>query len=85
MGDYTYSQEAIDAWRRLLKAKLEMWDAAYELEEALGSDCDTGSDSLDRIAADYQSPEEAWSSGANDLQQFLDGCFNYRRAIDAKV
>lgn len=85
MSDEQYSQEAIDAWRRLLKAKLEMWDAANALEEALGADCDTGSDSLDMVAAGYQSPDEALVSGTDDLKKFLDGCFNYRRSSDATV
>lgn len=85
MTEGAYRQEAIAAWQRLLKAKLEMWDAANELEEALGEDCDTGSDSLDRVAERYQSPEEAWGSGADDLKEFLNGCFNYRRSSDATV
>lgn len=71
MSDYKYSQEAIAAWRKLLRAKLEMWEAANQLEEVLGRDCDTGADALDYIATMFDSPECAEQSGAADLASFL--------------
>lgn len=47
MNPENYTFEQILAARRLLQAKLRLWDVSLELERALGFDVDSGGDALE--------------------------------------
>ena len=77
MSDYTYSEQAVEAWRKVLRAKLELFDAVTQLEEIIGIEFDAN-DGLDQYLAAhaliYCGPDDADNASSEDLEDFFGPC-----------
>lgn len=80
MSDYTYSDRAVEAWRKVLRARLRMWEAIQHLEEIIGMAIDHPSD-LDTFAAKHYRPGDIDAASSEDLEVF----FGPRLPEDAEV
>jgi len=60
------------ALRKVIRAKLAMWDASLEAENLLGLDVDTGCQSLDDTCAGLDAPDDVESLSDNDLLSAFD-------------
>lgn len=73
MSDYTYSEQAVAAWRKVLLAKLHLWDAMRHLEEIIGLEFDDHAD-LDAFAARYSKPSDIDAVSSDELEDFFGPC-----------
>ena len=73
MGDYTYSEQAVEAWRKVLRAKLCLRDAVRHLKEIIGIELYDHAD-LDAFAARYDEPGDIDAVGSEELEDFFGPC-----------
>lgn len=64
------TDDAVRAFRRMIRHKLEMWDASTELESILKCEVDSGG--IDSLAACFGEPDTADNLTADDLRQWLE-------------
>lgn len=73
MGDYTYSEQAVEAWRQVLRAKLHLWDAVRHLKEIIGIELYDHAE-LDAFAARYDEPGDIDAVSSEELEDFFGPC-----------
>jgi len=61
----TFSDAALQAFRRMMYHKVAMWDAAFNLEAAINGEVDTGQ--LDSLAAGFGSTADVLYMPRKDL------------------
>lgn len=68
--DHIITDEAVRAFRRMLRHQLELWDAASDLERILKCEVDSGG--IDGLAACFGEPDTASKLTADDLRDWLE-------------
>ena len=63
------TDDAVHAFRQMVRHQLELWDAASDLERILKCEVDSGG--IDGLAACFDAPETASKLTADDLREWL--------------
>lgn len=64
------TDEAVQAFRQMVRHQLELWDAASELERILKCEVDSGE--IAGLAACFDEPDTADNLTAEDLREWLE-------------
>jgi hypothetical protein len=67
---HVITNDAVDAFRRMVRHQLEMWDASSDLERILKCEVDSGG--IDGLAACFGEPATAERLTAKDLRKWLE-------------
>lgn len=67
---FNITDEAVDAFRRMVQHQLELWDAASDLEALLKCEVDSGC--IDSLAACFDAPHTAHRLNKRDLREWLE-------------
>ena len=68
--EFTITDDAVQAFRRMVQHQLEMWDASTDLERILKCEVDSGG--VSDLAACFDEPCTAHRLTANDLSKWLE-------------
>ena len=67
---FDITDDAVSAFRRMVRHQLEMWDASSDLERILKCEVDSGG--IDGLAACFGEPDTANKLTADDLREWLE-------------
>lgn len=68
--EFHITDDAVSAFRRMVRHQLEMWDASSDLEAILKCEVDSGG--IDGLAACFGEPDTADKLTADDLREWLE-------------
>ena len=63
--------QIVDAFRRMVKAKVEQWDADREIELLIGQEIDGVDDLLENIAVGLDTPDDAGSLNEDEIVKWV--------------
>lgn len=66
---FKLSPQALKAFQQMMFHQLSLWDAAYDLEQAIGCEVDSGK--LDGLAACFGTPQTSGNLTQRDLTYWL--------------
>lgn len=68
--EFNITDDAVSAFRRMVRHRLEVWDACSDLERILK--CEVDSNGIDDLASGFDEPDTTNTLTADDLREWLE-------------